>query len=272
VKELQRAIESKDIFLAALSLAKIFQPNEVNEHLYLLTVQKWALQAQDHLVSSARNSAVFQRFIRFFYVELAFSGDEREYFSTQHNLLNHVIDYRTGIPVTLSIVFQALAKNVGFNVSGINFPGHFLIKCQFDKEPTIYLDPLNGRLLNRQDIEKLYFAILHEIEDEKMPEEALDKASCSETIISLLHNLKVSFINGKSYSEALQTVELLVNLCPNDPYERRDRGFLLHQLDCTQVAIADYQYFIRQRPEDPSSQLLQAQLQQLTAKIPQVLH
>jgi regulator of sirC expression with transglutaminase-like and TPR domain len=67
-------------------------------------------------------------------------------------------------------------------------------------------------------------------------------------------------------------VELLVNLCPNDPYERRDRGFLLHQLDCTQVAIADYQYFIRKCPKDPATQLLQAQLQQLSEQVPDVFH
>ena len=86
------------------------------------------------------------------------------------------------------------------------------------------------------------------------------------TIVRLLHNLKVSYINEKCYSEALTAVELLVNLCPNDPYERRDRGFLLHPLDYTQV---DYQYFIHKCPKDPATQLLQAQLQQLCEQVPE---
>ena len=105
-----------------------------------------------------------------------------------------------------------------------------------------------------------------------MPEEALQEASCDETIVRLLHNLKASYINEKRYSDALTAVELLVNLCPNDPYERRDRGFLLHRLDCTQVAIADYQYFIRKCPKDPVTQLLQAQLQHLCEQVPVVFH
>jgi regulator of sirC expression with transglutaminase-like and TPR domain len=118
----------------------------------------------------------------------------------------------------------------------------------------------------------LYFAILQEIEDENMPEEALEQASTGEIIVRLLHNLKASYINQKRYSHALVAVELLVELCPDDPYERRDRGFLLHQLDCTQVAIADYRYFIRQCPKDPATHLLEVQLQQLTEQPLVIFH
>jgi regulator of sirC expression with transglutaminase-like and TPR domain len=169
-------------------------------------------------------------------------------------------------------VFQALASNVGFKVYGVNFPGHFILKCKLENGQNIYVDPINGNMLSKVDLSRMYFSILTELEGEVMPEAALSEASCSETIVRLLHNLKASYINQKSYSSALQAVQLLVELCPNDPYERRDRGFLLHQLDCTQVAIADYQYFIRQCPEDPSSQLLEAQLEQLSEHSPQVLH
>ncbi|MGJ8678979.1 SirB1 family protein [Paraglaciecola sp.] len=272
MEKLTGAIKQSDCLMAGLQLASLFQPGEFQPKEYLCELKKWAKQAQDYIDSPLRNLSSFQKFIRFFYVEMAFSGDEKEHFSTQHNLLNQVIDYRTGIPVTLAIIFKDLARRLEFEVYGVNFPGHFLIKCIIDSKTNIYLDPLNGKVLSRADLKRLYFAILNEVEDEIMPEEALNSASCSETIIRLLHNLKASFIKNKSYSQALDAVQLLVELCPNDPYERRDRGFLLHQLDCTQVAIADYQYFIRKCPEDPSSQLLQAQLQQLAEEIPKTLH
>lgn len=272
LKELKQAISKGDYLMASLQLAKVFQPGNCQPDDYRHKVKLWIDQARE-FVGSADNSAHnFRRFTQFFYVNLAFSGDEKNYFSCQFSLLDHVLDYRTGIPVSLAIVFQSMGKALGFEVCGVNFPGHFLIKCRFSHHPDIYLDPLNGKQLSRSDLESLYFSILHEIEDETMPEEALHEASCDETIVRLLHNLKASYINEKCYSEALTAVELLVNLCPDDPYERRDRGFLLHQLDCTQVAIADYQYFIRKCPKDPATQLLQAQLQQLSEQVPAIFH
>lgn len=258
--------------MASLQLARVFQPDNCQPDEYQSKVDMWIDQAKAFIDSTDTTDQTFKRFIQFFYVELAFSGDEKNYFSCQYSLLDHVLDYRTGIPVSLAIVFQFMGRALGFDVRGVNFPGHFLLKCSFKQHPNIYLDPLNGKQLSRQDLESLYFSILQQIEDEKMPEEALQEASCDETIVRLLHNLKASYINEKCYSEALTAVELLVNLCPNDPYERRDRGFLLHQLDCTQVAIADYQYFIRKCPKDPATQLLQVQLQQLSEQAPDVFH
>jgi hypothetical protein len=51
--------------------------------------------------------------------------------------------------------------------------GHFLIKCCLSHQPEINLDPLNGNQPSRQDLEGLYFSILDEIENEKMPKDAL---------------------------------------------------------------------------------------------------
>ena len=272
MKELKQAIDNQNYLIAGLCLAGVFEPNSFRPDNYQRKVELWAEQAKIFIGSTDISIENFKRFIEFFYVELAFSGHQKNYFSCQYSLLHHVIDYRTGIPVSLAIVFQSIAKVLGFEVCGVNFPGHFLVKCRLSQHPDIYLDPLNGKQLSRQDLEYLYFSILDEIENEKMPEEALQEATCDEIIVRLLHNLKASYINDKRYSEALTAVELLVNLCPNDPYERRDRGFLLDQLDCTQVAIADYQYFIRKCPKDPVTRVLQAQLQQLCEQAPAVFH
>jgi regulator of sirC expression with transglutaminase-like and TPR domain len=272
LKNLKQAIDKRDCLMASFRLANVFEPDSCHPEDYQRKFELLVSQAKTFISSTDITLENFKRFVQFFYVELAFSGDQKNYFLCQYSLLHHVIDFRTGIPVSLAIVFQSMAKVLGFDVCGVNFPGHFLIKCRLSHQPEIYLDPLNGNQLSRQDLERLYFSILDKIEDEKMPEEALQEASCDETIVRLLHNLKASYINEKRYSDALTAVELLVNLCPNDPYERRDRGFLLHQLDCTQVAIADYQYFIRKCPKDPVTQLLQAQLQHLCEQVPVVFH
>jgi regulator of sirC expression with transglutaminase-like and TPR domain len=40
-----------------------------------------------------------------------------------------VLDRRTGIPITLSVVYMEVARRAGLQVDGINFPGHFLVRC-----------------------------------------------------------------------------------------------------------------------------------------------
>jgi regulator of sirC expression with transglutaminase-like and TPR domain len=90
-------------------------------------------------------------------------------------------------------------------------------------------------------------------------------------IIEHLTALKNSLIRELAFDQALKCVELLIELHPEDPFERRDRGFLLHQLDCFKVAYDDYQYFVEQCPKDPAAQLLKIQLEKITV-VDNVLH
>jgi regulator of sirC expression with transglutaminase-like and TPR domain len=272
VQGLKQTIASQECFKASLLLAQYFQKECLPVEHYQQRLEIWATQARSNLSLSQLDKNALNQFIHFFYVELAFSADENHYFVKQNSLMDKVMDFRTGIPMSLSIVFQALAEQLGFAIHGINFPGHFLLRADFSDSESIYLDPNNGNILSYADLEALYFRILGEIEQEKMPPEALLPASCEESIVRLLHNLKAAYINGQDFHLALVAVELLVELCPNDPYERRDRGFLLHQLDCMQVAIADYQYFLRQCPQDPASELLAAQVKHLVAQPLAIFH
>lgn len=272
LQELKQRIANQECFKASLLLAQYFQSSNDSLALYEEQLAQWVNQAKSHLAMVSSKALKLEKLIQFFYLELAFSVDEKQYFAKQYSMLDKVMEFRTGIPISLAIIFRELAQQLEFDVHGVNFPGHFLLSIEVADQELIYLDPANGNTLTKTDIEQLYFNIIGEIEQEKMPPEALFAASCEEIVVRLLHNLKASFINNQQYSYALTAVNLLVHLCPNDPYERRDRGFLLHQLDCPQVAIADYQYFIQQCPKDPASVLLAAQVKQLGNVPPTTFH
>jgi regulator of sirC expression with transglutaminase-like and TPR domain len=272
LQELKQSIANQDCFRASLLLAQYFHSTIQTVSCYEQQLNDWAKQAKAQLDISQADLANLDNLLHFFYVELAFSVDEKQYFAKQYSLLDKVLEYRTGIPITLAIVFRALAEKLGFVSHGVNFPGHFLLSIELANQDLIYLDPSNGKKLSKVDIEQLYFNIIGEIEQEKMPPEALFGANCEEIIVRLLHNLKASYINAQQFPLALTAVNLLVQLCPNDPYERRDRGFLLHQLECSQVAVADYRYFIQHCPTDPASLLLAAQVKQLVAEPPAIFH
>ena len=64
----------------------------------------------------------------YLFSELGFSGNETDYADPRNSFLNEVMDRRTGIPITLSLVYMEVARRAGLPVEGINFPGHFLLR------------------------------------------------------------------------------------------------------------------------------------------------
>lgn len=271
VPDLKEAIKNQDTLTASLLVAGHFSPG-VSASEYKNRVDALTKAVKQDMLLHNTDEAGFKALVKRFYTKLAFTGSAQDFFSSKYSLLNEVIDYRTGIPVTLSILFCHIASTLGFNVSGVNFPGHFLIRYEISDERVLFVDPLDGRFLNWQELESLYFSILGDMEEDEMPAEVLEAAEPQDIVLRLLQNLKAAFIKEEKYQAALSTIELLIQFCPDDPYERRDRGYLLHQLECPQVAMADYQYFIRQCPQDPAAQLLKLQIRHLSSEPPMILH
>ena len=271
MQRLKQAIEAEDLFSASLLVAKTFC-SDLSEDCYRARVDALTESVRTELNEQLCQEQRFLQLVRVFYRQLAFSGNEKDFFASRYSLLHQVIDYRTGIPVTLAILFCHIAKKLGFDVHGVNFPGHFLLRFQVSADRALFFDPLNGNMLSWPELEALYFSILGDLDEDEMPEDALEAAGAEETVVRLLNNLKASFIKEEKYNQALATTDLLVSLNPDDPYERRDRGFLLHQLECEQLAMDDYQFFIKKCPQDPSAQILKMQLRKLVAHKPDRLH
>ena len=270
VSQLKQAINEGSSLVAALCVAKHFD-SRVDIDAYLAKIQDMVESCREAMQGALSQQNKFRRVVNHFFRTLAFSGNEQDFFASKYSLITQVIDFRTGIPVSLSIVFGHIATQLGFNVKGVNFPGHFLMCFELDDERRFFIDPLNGRFLDYAALQSLYSSALDDDHGDEMPMEALNSASLSETIVRILNNLKASFIQEKSFDHALSSVDLLIQLQPDDPYTRRDRGFLLHQLDCEQFAVADYQYFIKHCPKDPSAPMLKLQIKKLQP-VEHVLH
>ena len=62
------------------------------------------------------------------YCELGFRGNTDDYYDPKNSLLSSVVERRVGIPITLAIVWCAIARSAGVFARGIGFPGHFLAR------------------------------------------------------------------------------------------------------------------------------------------------
>jgi regulator of sirC expression with transglutaminase-like and TPR domain len=61
------------------------------------------------------------------FAEDGFHGNEADYYAVNNSLLDRVLEQRTGIPITLSVLFAAICRRVGVHLDMIGLPGHFLL-------------------------------------------------------------------------------------------------------------------------------------------------
>ena len=72
-----------------------------------------------------------------------FHGNVEDYYDPENSFLSSVIARRTGIPITLALVYLEVGRRVGVALEGIGLPMHFLVG-QKSGSTTRYLDPFYG--------------------------------------------------------------------------------------------------------------------------------
>jgi len=86
-----------------------------------------AIPAEAPLPETMRPHALAGLLCEFFANE-GFSGCSAEdYYQADNSLMNVVLAKRCGIPISLSLVYQEVARAGGLDLHGVNYPGHFLL-------------------------------------------------------------------------------------------------------------------------------------------------
>jgi len=209
-----------------------------------------------------------QAIIQAFYFELGFSDAPEPIVGAQRILLDRVISYRTGLPISLALLLQEAAAYAAIELQLVDFPGYPLLR--FDHEQQSYfVDPLHGELLEGHQVQERFEDVTEDTIE--FAWDMFEVADQKTVLVRYLTELKHALIHDREFANALTVVHMLLTVNPDDPYEIRDRGYVLEELDCQQAAVDDYQYFVEQCPDDPSAQLLRLQLETWAA--PQhVLH
>ena len=173
-----------------------------------------------------------------------FSGDDQNYYDPRNNFLNTVIDKKSGIPITLSIVYTEIAKYIGLDLKIVGFPGHVIVKYNDD----IILDPFyRGRLLTIENLEE----ILHSNfgEDVEMISEYLNEATEEQVLTRLLRNLKNAYTQSFAYDKAMKCANMILGIQPESPEEIRDKGILEERLLHYDKALPLLNKYLEMQPE-----------------------
>ena len=151
---------------------------------------------------------------------LGFSGDDNDYFNPNNNFLNEVINKKSGLPITISILYAEVAKFIGLDLKIVGFPSHILVK--YNEE--MILDPFyDGRLLDVDDLQEILdtnFSGQLEFQPE-----FLDEIKSEQILLRMTRNLKNSYIQSFVYDKALRCTNMVLAIEPESPEDIRDKGY-----------------------------------------------
>ena len=262
---LVQAEDDIPLFEAALSIAQDDDPSmDLNQ--CLLEVDKFAIRLQRRLPADIAPIPKLRLLNNFFYQELGFAGNLNDYYNPDNSYLHKVLASRRGIPISLAVIYMELASQIGLNVKGISFPGHFLMKLSVNSGDII-LDPFNGTSLSREELEERlepYFSQGHHPSEPSLATYLADATSRT-ILVRMLRNLKSLFAEQPHWRQFLNVQQRLVILLPDEIAERRDRGLVFANLDCPQAALNDIEAYLAECPNAPDAHLLLQRLPHLRA-------
>jgi regulator of sirC expression with transglutaminase-like and TPR domain len=199
----------------------------------------------------------------YLFEELQFTGNRDKYEDPRNSCLNEVLERRTGIPLTLSIVYMEVARRAGLQVDGINFPGHFLVRCpQTHGGHQLVIDPFHsGALLSEHNCRLLLQK--HVGSEVAFSRSLLAPATRNQILVRMLLNLKRIYVHMRSFPQARDITELLLALTPSALSELRDRGLLAYQLNDVTSALRDLQAYLKLSSMSESDKDARAEHQQI---------
>ena len=134
--------EAIDLAEAALVLGALDKPgvtlDPYREHLAELAAAAHQA-AGDHDFLETRTAAIN----RLMFESHGYRGDTETYDNPENANLLDVVDRRTGLPVSIGILYIHAARAAGRDITGLAFPGHFLLRAT-DGAERIIIDPFHG--------------------------------------------------------------------------------------------------------------------------------
>jgi regulator of sirC expression with transglutaminase-like and TPR domain len=243
---------------AALYIAQEEYPAlDVEE--YLNALDTMAVEVQERLGAETYPLRIIRKINQYLYEDLGFRGEN--YHDPRNSFLNEVIERRNGIPLTLSILYLEIAKRIDFPMVGIGMPGHFLIRPD-QEEMELFVDPFQrGEILFVEDCQQK----LNAIYGKSVPfrSEFLAPVGPHQILARMLTNLKYIYLEQRDLPKSLAAIDRILLIFPNASRERRDRGFLYHQMERWSEARSDLESYLAGQPRLEDILLVRHLLEQI---------
>jgi regulator of sirC expression with transglutaminase-like and TPR domain len=235
--------ENYNLIEKSLKLAQILEYPELCISKEIDKIKKLGIDFRNRITESKNPTYVISLLNEFLFDVIEFQGDLEDYYNPKNNFLNYVLEKRTGIPITLCILYTEIARYADLDLKIVGFPSHVIVKYEED----IILDPFNrGRLLELEDLQE----ILYQNYGDSVEFEAdyLNQISDEKIIVRMLRNLKNSYTDSFAYDMASMCNRMLLGILPESPDEIRDMGILEEKSKNYENAIKFLNKYLEMEP------------------------
>src|ERR1700730_14323866 len=176
---------------AALDLASIHFP-DLEPEPFLERLNDLASSLGDRLRNFNDGRDFVEKASSYLFGELGFHGNETDFFDPLNSCLNQVLERRTGIPITLAVMYMEIARRLHMPVFGIGLPRHFVLQFD-DGNYSTYIDPFHGgRAITARDCFALAGA---GVADPAL----LQRVTKKQIVVRMLQNLHRVYVRSRDF-------------------------------------------------------------------------
>jgi regulator of sirC expression with transglutaminase-like and TPR domain len=246
---------------AALALAALERPrvdlDRYHHHLASLgrEVGEAASSAADPV--EALNGVIIGRY--------GYAGDTLTYDDLQNANLMRVIDRRKGLPVALGILYIHAARAQGWDMAGLAFPGHFMVRLEHGGQRRI-IDPFHGgRVREAAELRDLLKSTVGQAA-ELSPDHYAD-VSDRAVLLRLQNNVKLRLVQTQQMEPALTAIENMMLFAPEEASLWWEAGQINAATGKLRAAIAALEQFLTLSGDAAQRHRAAALLQQLRGRL-----
>ena len=259
-----------DLARACLMIAQDAYPGLEVER-YLGEIERMAIRLRGRLPAAGGPEERVATLNQFLFDDLGFWGNTEEYYDPRNSYLNEVINRKTGIPITLAILYMEVGRRVGLPLEGVSFPGHFLVRLRL-RGGMLVLDPFTGGAAQSEaELRERLQRVIPEGVADNLPvaelplDQFLEPASNRQILARVLRNLKGIYREADKPERMLDVLNRMLLVAPDASVELRDRGLVYQRLECWRPALKDLTDYAEREPEAPDLDDVRVKLMELSA-------
>lgn len=251
--QLAREDDRIELARASLMIAEDAYPGLDVEH-YLGEFERLAQRLREQLPQPHGAEERIVALNQFLFDELGFWGNTDDYYDPRNSYLNEVMDRRTGIPISLAVVYMELGRRIGLPLEGVSFPGHFLVRLRL-RGRMLVLDPFTGGAPQSEDeLRQRLQRVIPEGATGPVPvtqlpiEQFLEPATNRQILARMLRNLKGIYREADKPERTLEVLNRMLLVSPEASGELRDRGYVFQRLEAFRAALQDLTAYLEREP------------------------
>ena len=243
-----------DLVTAALEIARDADP-ELSFQPTLDWIQQRADQLTLKIASCADERAMLEQVVQCLSGEYGLRGDNDCFSKAESSFLPQVIATRRGLPITLSLLYCAVAERLGIALQLAPAPQHVVCRLKTDRA-VLYVDPFTeGRILSEAEC-LAWLSVRTQIAPEVLLP-TLKPAAPRVVVERMLLNLKNLYVKQSNWAALWSVQYRLTALNPASVEACRDLGVIAAHAGRHGVAVTLLRECVPQLSEPDKSVVMQ---------------